>query len=190
MKIHAPLFHRKEIYILGIVAIVAVAIMAGLPFFLSGQTVTTGANPEVTKSDAVICEGENISYAILPSRNGETGNAVNLRLVFQDESLKNLAMYYDAGYVNEDFAETAENELIAAYNTEVARLGIASAEAPSTQFTRSNTTVSMSLFLKAEELNEKTAPLIMITEAIPTMKAGFIRKYEGKGLKCEATARE
>ena len=95
MRLRKGIFHKKEIYILGVVAIIVVAIGAGLPIMLGGNTVTTGANPGAEQADALSCEGEGIKYPKLPLYDGVTDEKVSIRAIYSANKLDSISLYYE-----------------------------------------------------------------------------------------------
>ena len=174
---------KKEFYILGVVLIVVVAFAVGLPLMLTGQTVTIGEHPESEAADAVTCEVGGVKYPVILTPSGEVGENISIRMMFNQGKLATLGLYYAAEYDSDETALSAYNASQAEMNTRVVQAGIKNGVLD-VKFSRSGRAIWMNLYIKGSEIDEKTAPFLMLSD-VPESKSEYVREYESLGMKCE-----
>ena len=120
--------YRRELLISGVVLIAIISLLAGLPFFLSGETSISGTNPEPELTDAVICESTMLVYPFINTQYGETGHKISVKMTFQSDKLDSLGFYYDTYYGDSEDVRTAFDTINASLNTSLSNAGLISGQ--------------------------------------------------------------
>lgn len=179
--------HKKEFLILGVILIVAVSLIGGLPFYLKGQTFTGGTNPEPELTDAVTCESTTLSYPFFGAQSGEVGHKISSKMVFQSDELSSLGFYYDAYYDDAENARAASDLMNTRMNTYISRAGYVVGQDLNVRFYRNANDVGFSFYINRDNYIENALLQFVMLEMVDEShlkKADYISKYEAQGFSC------
>ncbi len=179
--------YKREFLILGVVLIVSISLIAGLPFYLKGQTSTGGTNPEPELTDAVTCESTMLSYTFFGSQDGETGHKISSKMIFQSDELNSLGFYYDAYYDNDEAAQTAFNFMNARVNMYISKAGYVSGQGLNVRFYKSSNDIGFSVYISKNDYIENALlqfVMLRVTDGLPMKKADYVSQYEAQGFFC------
>lgn len=183
MRLNKGLFHKKEIYFLVVALIAVVAVTAGLPFLLAGQTVTTGANPEVHEADAISCAMNGREYPVLGGIYDRSKYALKIKGVFRNDVVEMLGLYYTVNYGDASgVADALRGEMKAKFQND----GVEVDGGLSFDVVDDGAAAEMRLVAKGNDAVALAAKYFLIDASTAgKSKADYVRQYTAQGFICE-----
>lgn len=166
-------------------ALIVVAIVLLILFFVNGQTSVTGKFPDPETIVSTTCTSETISYPFF-SLNDATKRDLNIKVVSSEEKIDTISLAYRLYYDSEaaitnsrDVNHFAMNKAFEAADMEADSLGAT--------YSRLSDNFRFNLFTKAAKLDDRTKKFFLLDDV--DSEDGFEyeevqRAYEKLGFKC------
>jgi len=177
----------KTILIVLISLILVALVVVGLLLLLNGKTTTSGTKHQNEKSASLICNGTNIDYPKLQKyKNPATETRVTI--IFGYDTLASIGLLYTMTYTNESEAESAKTVLTSSLGSEVGKSGLGHS-AMNNKFNSRENYLTLNLFSKTDELNDKTAPYYLINTSSKQLSnwtiEDYTKNYQAQGFSCK-----
>lgn len=169
---------------IGIILIVIAGLLL-FWLFASGKTTTSGNWPDPVTSESLSCEVSGLQYPFF-TFDKSSKKTTKINIVLAGSKLHSLALIHELYYNDVDDIVGSEAINHAALNLSFAGSGLPS-EALGANFSRLDNEVKLSLFIKADEINEKNSKYFLLDEI--TLSANNVidkikQRYEDEGFIC------
>lgn len=166
-------------------ALIMVAIVAIILFFLNGQTVITGEFEGRKISETLTCESNNVAYPIF-AFNEADDKLLKINTVFEDESLSAISLMYKLDYSDQDTLSFSEARNRAAMNESFRNDGM-KPDSLDAKYGIMSDGMQFSIYAKSSDINEKTLKYFMLDSTIKTnqlSKEKLAKLYSNAELNC------
>ena len=160
-------------------------------WLLRGKTTTTGQYPENVKNESLVCASTELTPSKLSYIDSDN-KEIKVSAIFHGASeLKTMSLVYKLEYDSSDSAYAAEAKGHAKFNESLYASGY-TVDKFSNKFARYGGTLSISLHILKNEIDEISAPYFMINvdeDKKVTLRtiSDYQQNYEAQGFTCNST---
>ena len=164
---------------------IAIAVLlVGGGFLMRGKLIKEGENPETVMTDVMNCESGAVEYSFIETKYGEKGRDLKISMVFTEEELNVIGLYYDIEYEDEQMATDALQVTASELNIAMDRARVGGAFASNTKYTKNGTHLVVNLYASEADVTEENARFLLIDNYGEISKEDLRRNYEEKGFEC------
>lgn len=170
-----------ELAVIGIV-LMSVAFILILSFFMQGETKTNG-NWTIEQTGFLSCEASGINYPFFRYDSSHR-KSIKINSTSDDENIKTISLMYVLEYNNEKSIVDSENLNHIAMNENFAKDGLGF-DALGLKFSKFSNGLQMSLFINANQIDDKTAKYFMLDKMGDITSTKMQESYEAQGFICQ-----
>lgn len=182
----------KRTVLVVIISVLATAILILLfNLLLGGKTTVTGEKTANKKSTSLVCVSSSAEHPKITKTENSSKKELKLTLTFYDDELSSLGEIYTINYPNSGGVTGGESMIHAELNTNIADSGL-KADIISTKYNQYDDALIVNLYMKGENLNDKTAPYFLINtnntnggQLTNWTIEDYARNYKAQGFSCE-----
>ena len=167
-----------------IVLVITIVILLGW-FFTRGNVTVTGDNPEIEKTDSIVCKNDNINYPYFSYDNSER-KEMQITAIFTSDKLETISLLHTLYYTNHKDANTSETLNHATFNLETQNAGLGP-DIFSAHYSVSNDNLQLTLNAKKKDINSNNAKYLLLGELTggDYTKLDVQKNYKNSGFSCE-----
>ena len=170
--------------VIAILLVVVLLILLGW-FFTRGNITTTGDNPEVEKTNFIVCRNNEVFYPYFSYDNSEKKD-LEITAIFNGDKLDTVSLVHTLYYSNHEDANRSEVLNHAAFNLETQNAGLGP-DIFTAHYSTSNNNLQLTLNAKAKDINDSNAKYLILGELTSGdyTKSILQRNYKNNGFSCE-----
>ena len=124
-----------------------------------------------------------MEYPLINAMQGEVASDMSVKMVFSDDKLVTLGLYYSAIYDNDNNALSVRDRAQVEMDLKAKEAGV-EVNVLGANFSADGTEMRMGLYIEGGDMDDRVAPFVMLPSKLET-KGSYVRSYEAIGMKCE-----